>query len=400
MPTALLQHRHYARLSGFYFFFFASLGAFLPYWGLYLQELEFSPQAIGELMAIIMVTKIIGPNLWGWVADHSGKRIHIIRMTALLAALAYAALLWVVDYWWMMLVLAVYSFFWNTTLPLFEATTMNHLGTRIQHYSKIRLWGSIGFIVTAMGLAPVLDRYGVRLLPSIVLVLLLCMWVDTLIVRDREAVHQAQVPLRLLPTLKQPVVLALLLSCLLAQASHGPYYTFFSIYLEDHGYSRTLIGVLWTVGVVAEIMVFLLMHRLLPRYGARHLLLSALLITVLRWLIIASQPQYLPVLLVAQLMHAASFGILHASAIHMIHRLFPGRLQGRGQALYSSLSFGLGGAIGSLLSGYVWTELGPSWIYYMAAIMAGFGFMVAWWGVRQPRGSWVMDGQDSSGEGV
>ncbi|MEN8132534.1 MAG: MFS transporter, partial [Pseudomonadota bacterium] len=108
MPTALLQHRHYAQLSGFYFFFFASLGAFLPYWGLYLQELEFSPQAIGELMAIIMVTKIIGPNLWGWVADHSGKRIHIIRMTALLAALAYAALLWVVDYWWMMLVLAVY----------------------------------------------------------------------------------------------------------------------------------------------------------------------------------------------------------------------------------------------------------------------------------------------------
>ncbi|MCP4409681.1 MAG: MFS transporter [Gammaproteobacteria bacterium] len=386
MPTARLQHRQYAQLSGFYFFFFASLGAFLPYWGLYLRELEFSPQAIGELMAIIMVTKIIGPNLWGWVADHHGKRIHIIRLTALLAALAYAALLWVVDYWWMMLILAVYSFFWNTTLPLFEATTMNHLGAGIQHYSKIRLWGSIGFIVTAMGLAPLFDLYGVQLLPSIVLALLICMWADTLFVHDKKAVHQVQAPLRLLPTVKQPVVLALLLSCLLAQASHGPYYTFFSIYLEDHGYSRTLIGTLWTLGVVAEIMVFLFMHRMLPRYGARRLLLSALLITVLRWLIIASQPQYLPVLLVAQLMHAASFGILHASAIHMIHGYFPGRLQGRGQALYSSLSFGLGGAIGSLLSGYVWTELGPSWIYYMAAIMAGLGFMVAWWGVGQARG--------------
>lgn len=142
------------------------------------------------------------------------------------------------------------------------------------------------------------------------------------------------------------------------------------------------------------------MHRLLPRYGARHLLLAALAVTVLRWLIIASQPLNMPLLLIAQLMHAASFGILHASAIHMIHQLFPGRLQGRGQALYSSLSFGLGGAIGSLLSGYVWTEMGPSWIYYMAAIMAGFGLLIAWWGVREGLGSGVVDERDSGGQGA
>jgi len=187
-------------------------------------------------------------------------------------------------------------------------------------------------------------------------------------------------------------------SCLLAQASHGPYYTFFSIYLEDLGYTRTLIGVLWALGVVAEIIIFLLMHRLLPCYGARNLLLTALLITVIRWLLIAAQPQNLPILLIAQIMHAASFGILHASAIHMVHRLFPGRLQGRGQALYSSLSFGLGGAIGSLLSGYVWSNLGASWIYYMAAIMAGIGYLVAWWGISDSDSYGSLDEEEAWGD--
>jgi PPP family 3-phenylpropionic acid transporter len=281
----------------------------------------------------------------------------------------------------MMLTLALFSFFWNTALPLFEATTMNSLGAKTQHYSRIRLWGSIGFIITVTGLAPVFDRYGVHILPFVVLILLLFMGLDTLFVKDRHSYHPVDKQPRLIGTLRQPMVIALLMSCLLAQASHGPYYAFFSIYLEHLGYSRILIGLLWALGVVAEIIVFLFMHRLLPRFGAGKLLMAALLITVLRWSLIAAQPQSLPLLIFAQIGHAASFGMLHGSAIQMVHTLFPGRLQGRGQALYSSLSFGLGGAIGSLLSGYVWTDLGPSWIYYMAASMAGLGYLIAWRGI-------------------
>lgn len=379
------RHSHYAQLSAFYFFFFASLGAFLPYWGLYLESLSFSPQAIGQLMAVIMVTKIVGPNLWGWIADHSGKRIHIIRLATFLAAAVYAALLWVIDYWWMMLTLALFSFFWNTALPLFEATTMNSLGRQTQRYSRIRLWGSVGFILTVTGVAPVFDVYGIRVLPVIVLLFLLFLALDTLLVKDSEIHNPAERSPRMIGALRRPEVIALLVSCLLAQASHGPYYAFFSIYLEYHAYTRTLIGLLWALGVVAEIILFLFMHRLLPHFGARNLLMTALLITVVRWLLIATQAQSLPLLLLAQIGHAASFGMLHASAIHMVHALFPGRLQGRGQALYSSLSFGLGGAIGSLLSGYVWTDIGPSWIYVMAATMAGLGYLIAWWGIEDAR---------------
>ncbi len=372
-------------LSGYYFFFFASLGAFLPYWGLYLKTLGFDPQAIGELMAVIMVTKVIGPNIWGWIADHTGAYMRMIRVAALIAVLAFSALLWVVDYWLILGALAFFSFFWNAALPLFEATTMNHLGDDVHHYSKIRLWGSIGFIFSVTALAPVFDRFDMRILPSIVLALLICIWLNTLWVKDRKSQSPEEHHPRLLGTLKQQIVVCLLIACMLTQASHGPYYTFFSIYLEGYGYSRTLIGMLWALGVVAEIVVFLFMHHWLYLFGARNLFLIALLFTVVRWLLIANQAQDLSIMLLAQLMHAASFGLYHAAAIQMIHKLFPGKLQGRGQALYSSLSFGLGGAIGSFLSGYVWNGLGETWIYYMAAIMAGVGFLIAWWGLGEIR---------------
>jgi PPP family 3-phenylpropionic acid transporter len=161
------------------------------------------------------------------------------------------------------------------------------------------------------------------------------------------------------------------------QASHGPYYTFFSIYLEDHGYARSVVGSLWALGVIAEVLVFTQMHRLLPRFGASRLLLFAIVVTTLRWVLIALFVDVVPVLLVAQLMHAASYGLYHAAAISLIHRLFPGRLQGRGQALYSSLSFGVGGALGSLASGYVWEGQGGAATYLLAAMLAGLGILAA-----------------------
>lgn len=371
----------YLRLSGFYFFYFASLGAFLPYWGLYLQELGFEAEAIGELMAVVMATKIIAPNIWGWIADRFGKRLRIIRIATFLSAASFAFLVGVSDYWWIMLVLALFSFFWNAALPQFEATTLNHLGEGTHHYSKIRVWGSIGFIVAVLAFAPVFDRFGIHLLPITLVLLLAAIWFNTLLVSE----HQGNTPqlehVRLGGVIMRPEVLALLATCFFAQASHGPYYTFFSIYLEDHGYSRQVIGGLWALGVIAEVLIFLLMHRWLPRFGAGKLLVAALMITVVRWLLIATQVR-VPVLVIAQTMHAASFGVFHASAIHLTYQFFPGRLQGRGQALYSSLSFGLGGAVGSIASGYVWTDLGAQWAYLMAAAAAAIALLVAWGGLR------------------
>lgn len=372
----------YWRLSGFYLFYFASLGALIPYWGLYLQSLGFGVVEIGELVGIVMATKIVAPNIWGWIADHTGRRMRIVRIACLLSTLLFAAVFTAQGYWQMALVMTGFSFFWNAALPQFEANTLNHLGADTHRYSSIRLWGSIGFILTVAALGALFERSGTGWLPVALIGLFAAIWLSSLLVPEKVAGHPPLEHLSLRAVLRQPVVIAVLLVCFLMQASHGPYYTFYSIYMAEHGYSETLIGELWALGVVAEIGVFLKMRRWLPRYGARRLLLSATALTALRWLLLAGFVDQLWVMVLAQTLHAASFGLYHAVSIHLFHRLFRGRLQGRGQALYSSVSFGAGGAAGSVAAGYLWQGAGAGWMYLAAAATALLALGVAWRGVR------------------
>jgi PPP family 3-phenylpropionic acid transporter len=374
---------NYWRLSGFYLFYFATLGALVPYWSLYLSWLNFNVTQIGQLTAILMATRIVAPYVWGWIVDHSGRRMTVVRMASLLAALTFAGVFAGSGFWWLALVIAAFNFFWNASLPQLEATTLNHLGSATGHYSRIRLWGSVGFIVTAAGLGPVLDRYGPGLLPPVLLALFTAIWLSTLAVPESITGVPAQKQESLRSVIRRPVVLALFSVCFLMQASHGPYYTFFTIYLENFGYSRTLIGQLWGLGVVAEIGVFLFMPRWLPRFGARPLLLAAAGLTTLRWLLIAAFPGYPGIIAMAQTLHAASFGLYHAVSIYLVHRLFTGSHQGRGQALYTSLSFGAGGAVGSLVSGYLWRGVGPEAMYLLAAAASFTALIVAYRGVRE-----------------
>jgi len=372
----------YWRLSGFYLFYFASLGALVPYWGLYLKSLDFSVTEIGQLIAILMATKIVAPNVWGWIADLTGHRMTIVRSASLLAALTFTGVFFGNGFWWLALVMIAFSFFWNAALPQFEATTMNHLGGETHRYSGIRLWGSVGFIITVAALGPMLDIYGTHRLPQVLAAVFILIWLSSLVVPESAAGHLPLDQARLRDVLRRPVVLALLAVCFLVQASHGPYYAFFSIYLESYGYSTALIGQLWALGVVAEIGVFLIMPRLLPRFGARRLLLAAVSLTTVRWLLIAGFADRLPVMLLAQTLHAASFGLYHAVAIYMVHRLFTGAHQGRGQALYSSISFGAGGAVGSLISGYLWTGMGAQSMYLLAAGVSLASVFVVLFGMR------------------
>ncbi len=372
----------YWRLSTFYLFFFASLGALLPYWALYLDALGFSAADIGELMALIMATKIIAPNVWGWIADHTGRRIAIVRIASFCAAVAFAGVFFGSSYWWLALIMMGFSFFWNASLPQFEATTLNYLGAHAHRYSRIRLWGSIGFICAVAGLGPLLDRHGVTLLPPVLLVLFAGIWLASLAVPERDAPPFDGRHEPILNVLKRPDVIALLVVCFLMQASHGPYYTFYSIYLQEHGYSRSVIGQLWALGVIAEVGVFLVMPRLLPWFGLRGLLLSGLVLASLRWVLIGWYVDAMPLLIAAQLLHAASFGLFHATAIQLIHRNFVGCHQGRGQALYSSLSFGAGGAVGALYGGYLWESGGATLTFMVAACISAAAFLIAWFRVR------------------
>ena len=371
-----LSKTPYWRLSGFYFFNFASLGVLVPYWGLYLQWQGFSAQDIGELTAILLATRIIAPNIWGWIADRHGQRMRIVRFASLAGIIGFSAILLDNSYLWIAGVMLVFSFFWNASLPQFEATTLQHLGEHTHHYSKIRLWGSIGFIFTVATLGTLLETFDAYIVPYAMLISMGAIWLVSLTVPESASRHLHLTHQPLFSIVKRPEVLAFLSMCFLVQVSHGPYYTFYTIYLEQHGYSRSLIGQLWALGVIAEVIVFLFMHRWLPRFGIRKVLLLSLLLSSLRWLIIGFFPDSLILLLFAQLLHAASFGTFHAAAIAWVHHYFVGKNQGRGQALYSSIGFGAGGAIGSLFSGYFWLSPGPTVTFSLAAVASLLAFII------------------------
>lgn len=367
----------YWRLSSFYFFYFALLGAWLPFWPLYLDDKGFNAADIGYLTGIAMATKIVAPNIWGWIAARSGKRMLVIRGGSLLAVLIFAGIfLLPQSFWYLALIICGFSFFWNAVLAQFEVATLSHLDEHYERYSQIRVWGSIGFILLVSFLGVFFDYFSVALLPWFITAFLLAIWISSLLVNEKRAAQVVEADGKSLwQVVKQPHVAVFLLSCFLLQLSHGPYYTFFSVYLEQHGYSRTVTGLLWSLGVFAEVLVFLVMHRLLQRFSLRQIILASLLLGVIRWLLIGYFVDSLLLLLVAQCMHAATFGSFHAFAIELVRRAFGGELRGQGMALYSGLSFGAGGAAGAVISGWLW-EASSTLAFVVAAAACGVAFLL------------------------
>ena len=373
----------YVRLSAFYAFYFSTLGLLLPFCSVYLDDIGYSASRIGVLLGAMLGLKIIAPYVWGQLADHLGHRLPVIRLAAVLAAAAFLVVPQVSSFWPLLLVIVVFAFFWNAALPQFEAITFNYLRDEADRYGQIRLWGSVGFIIASIGLGAWIERVGVTVLPYVVAAVLGMLALVASTVREPEA-QTTHDPGPILHTLRQPMVAGLLLACALMQMSHGPYYGFYSLYVKSHGHGESLIGGLWAMGVAAEILTFLLAPRWLRRYGPRRLMLVALAVAALRWSLLAFFAGSLPMLVLIQCLHMGSFGLYHAVGVFLINRVFLGRQQGRGQALYSAVSFGAGGALGSLLGGVIWDHLPSEALFLFAAGSAIAGWLVAWRYLRGP----------------
>jgi len=372
----------YWRLSGYYFFYFAFIGAFSPYFGLYLQSLNFSAWDIGLLMSQMQLMRLFGPNLWGWLADRFGRRLVIIRLAALAGLAGFTAFFWLDKLGGMLVAMAVIAFFWSAALPLVETLTFDHLREERGRYSRIRLWGSIGFIVAVLGTGAVLDVLPLNGLLWVCWGILAGILVLAVVLTDATTAPHPHDSLPVGDILRQPRVRALLAACFAMSAAHGALYVFLSIHLASLGYSKAEVGGLWSLGVLAEIVVFMLMTKLNRRYSLRVLLLASFAAAILRFLLIGWGAESLAVMVLAQLMHGLTFGAYHASAIAAINLWFPGRAQGRGQALYSSISFGAGGLLGGLLSGWTWDGIGAGWTYTLASLFAVGGFWLVWRWVR------------------
>lgn len=361
----------YWRLSGFYFFYFCLLGATAPFLALYFAHLGFPSARIGELVAIPMLMRCLAPNLWGWLGDYTGRRLAIVRLGAVCTLLSFALILIDKSYAWLALIMALHAFFWHAILPQFEVITLAHLQDQAARYSQIRLWGSIGFIFTVVGLGKLFDWVSLDAYPLAILLIMAGIvigsgWIPN---AQPQSANDRAGRGGFFRQLRQPGVLAFYLCVGLMQLSHGPYYTFLTIHLEALGYSRGVIGLLWALGVVAEVLLFIVMARVLCYFSLRQVLAASFLLAALRWLLLGTLADHLSVLLFAQLLHAATFGSFHVAAIHFVQRSFGDRQQGQGQALYATLA-GVGGALGALYSGYSWNSLGPVWTFVIASLAA------------------------------
>ncbi len=363
----------YWRLSGVYFAYFALVGAISPYWALYLESLGFSPADIGVLSAIPLLTKLLAPNIWGWLTDYFGRQLLVIRLGAFGAVAGFAGLLWATSYWPVAIFLFAYSFFWNAILAQFEVLTLSCLGDKPQQYSKIRVWGSVGFIAAVVLLGVLFDWVSISWLPSIAVFILVALFVFSMSLPSVESKREHREGGGFLRVLKERHVAVFFLVFFFLQLSHGVYYVFFSIYLESYGYSKTAIGVLWAVGVVAEIFMFMKMPKILQRFSLYHLMSISLLLTTIRWAINSSMADMPYVMFATQTLHAFSFAVTHAVAMEFLRKNFAKNAHGQGQAFYAAVSFGAGAGAGAYLSGVLW-EGSPE----LTFIAAAFASLLAW----------------------
>jgi PPP family 3-phenylpropionic acid transporter len=245
-------------------------------------------------------------------------------------------------------------------------------------YGKIRLWGSVGFIFSVLAMGALFDLISIQYFPLLVLMFALVAWLGVVFLKEQRVKSEVEWTDKFWKIIKEPCVIALLFVSLLVQFSHGSYYGFYSIFLSDAGYSKTWIAAFWAIGVIAEIVVFLYMVPLFKHQSAKWLLMLSLWLTLIRWVLIPLVVESLALLFLAQLLHAASYGLFHAAAIYLIDDIFTGKNQSRGQAVYASVSHGLGGSLGLLLAGYVWFGYGANVSFYINAVLVVFALVIAY----------------------
>lgn len=363
------------RLSVFYFAYFAHLGAFVAYFSLWLQARGYSPAEIAAVLAVPAVLRMFAPALWGWLAESAAARLPggqpaFVALLSALAAGSFAMLTQANDlpavFGWVGLT----ALFTSGVLPLVDAMALAALSAQPGRYGPVRLWGSVGFIASILAAGAWLDRAPVTVLLPLVATLMLCAALSALgLPRAHTESHHPDAR-GALQVLREPRVAVFFAACFCMTVAHGALYAFYSIYLVENGYSTTTVGVLWTLGVVAEIGVFVALPALFRRYSLRAILIASFAAAAARFVVIGWGVESLALLALAQLLHGLTFGAYHAAAIAAVHRMFGAALAVRGQALYASLSYGLGGVTGMALSGWAWGAFGPEITF---AISSAFG---------------------------
>ena len=365
-----------------WFCYFGSIGMFNPYAPLWFKDLGFSTLAIGAIASMQSGTRVVAPYVWGWLADRSGHRVRLIQLAAAATLLAALALLFARGYPAVALVVALLFVANGGVVPLSEAALAQHLQTArgfdSARYGRVRVWGSIGFIVAVIAGGAALQFVGIGwfpLLAALTVALVLGAALRLPAQRDDVSGHAEAPPV--LAVLRRPAVAWFFASIFFTVLAHTSLYAFFSLYLHDLGHAESVVGLLWATAVAAEVVFFWFQGRLFVRLPASRWLQWAAALSVLRFAVIAAFGAHLLLLLAAQLLHAMTFAAHHAACIAQLGRHFPGALRGRGQALYSMIGYGVSGVIGGVGGGWLSSALDFRAVFWAAAGAAAIAWVCA-----------------------
>jgi PPP family 3-phenylpropionic acid transporter len=370
-PAGFRQLVPFAGLSATYF---AHIGFFNPYLPLWLKAQGLPITAISLLVSVQSFTRVFAPYAWGALSDHTGERVKLLRISAAVALVASVGLWFPGGAWWIALVLLLLFTHTSSMMSLTEAAMAQLVAGDWGRYGRVRLWGSAGFMVTVFAAGAWFERYGMGSFPgwtalTLAGVLLCTWWLPDL----KEPAHPEKRPSEpILPVLRQPAVRWFFASLLFHVMAHFAVYAFFSLYLDALGYSKATIGALWAVSVVVEIAWFYAQGRLIGRFAMEKWLVVCAVATVLRMALTAGLGGWIAALVVAQVLHALTFATHHTASIAMVTKHFPGRLRGRGQALFTVIGYGFGGVLGVLAGGAVISSWGYRTMY---AAAAGLGLL-------------------------
>jgi PPP family 3-phenylpropionic acid transporter len=359
------------------FAYFVSIGLISPYAPLWYKELGLPVFALGVLASIQSWTRLFAPYAWGLMADRSGRRVELIRLGALACLISGCGFLLPPGFA-LLAGVAFLMFSFNAAIvPLTETVVAAQLaqgggGMDARRYGRVRVWGSVGFLAAVLVGGWWFEHFGMRhfvplMLGALVLLVLAAWWLPV----QAPAAHEHAEPAPpVLQVLARPEVRWFFAGLFLTVLAHSALYAFFSLYLDSLGHAKRVVGLLWAVSVLVEIAWFWLQGRALERGSLHQWLTVAALISSGRFAMTAAFGDKVWLLVLAQCSHALTFAAQHTACIALVTRYFPGRLRGRGQALYSVLGYGCSGVLGALGGAWLAEHWGYASVYWAASVAA------------------------------
>ncbi|WFU83969.1 MFS transporter [Bradyrhizobium sp. CIAT3101] len=375
IPIATSVKRRFAvRLALFYSAVFAVSGTHLPFFPVWLKAVGVDAAWIGIINALPGITRF---TTLPYATAFAEKR-HAIRAGMMVSVVATAAGFALVGLQHqplaLLLLYALTCIVWTPVVPLTDAYALRGVIRYGFDYGPVRLWGSAAFAAGALACGYLVDSIATRELIWIIVAWALVAAVTGLLlqplddVRRRTAEKHGGNAL-----LRDAGFWLVIISAALIQGSHAAYYSFSAISWQAHGLGGFTIAGLWTLGVIAEIVVF----ALSPRFSLHPSSLMAIggVSAVLRWIVTAQEPS-LALLTIAQLGHGLTFGMTIVGTMNLLVQRVPSHQIARGQGYYAACS-GVVGATSSIASGAIYAHIGDS-LYYVMAAMAAAGALLIW----------------------